>query len=119
MIFNPSIHAPPAGMLAISFRAYPYIPCHNNSQQHRKNMKLNHAMTFTAVIAAMLVTITAVESNFVFLGFYFGEYSERRDDAIVYEGSKWEIKYDCKVTAHGYGLTPPWMVDMARRFFGF
>jgi hypothetical protein len=112
-------------------------------------MKLRHAMTFTAATAAMLVAITAVESNFVFLvpgkpavagffdglatqlvpsgmffeiegkRFYFGEYSERGDDAIVYEGSKWEIKYDGKVTAHGYGLTPPWIVDTARRFFGF
>jgi hypothetical protein len=51
--------------------------------------------------------------------FYFGEYSQYGDEAIVYEGSKWEIKYKGQVTAHGYGQTPQWIIDIARRSFGF
>lgn len=51
--------------------------------------------------------------------FYFGEYSDRGDDAIVYKGSVWEVKANNRVIMHGYGGTPSWLIDMARRFFGF
>jgi len=51
--------------------------------------------------------------------YYFGEYSDRGDDAIVFKGSKWEIKHQGRVSAHGYGQTPSWVVDTARRFFRF
>ena len=51
--------------------------------------------------------------------FYFGEYSDRGDDAIVYKGSKWEVKTGGRVSAHGYGQTPSWLVDLAKRVFRF
>ena len=51
--------------------------------------------------------------------FYFGEYSDRGDDAIVYKGSKWEVKTSGRVSAHGYGQTPSWLVDLAKRVFRF
>jgi hypothetical protein len=51
--------------------------------------------------------------------FYFGEYSERGDDAIIFKGSKWEVKVNGKVAAHGYGNTPGWVRDLARKYFGW
>jgi hypothetical protein len=51
--------------------------------------------------------------------FYFGEYADRGNDAIVFKGSKWEVKVNGKVTAHGYGQTPGWVRELARKYFGW
>lgn len=51
--------------------------------------------------------------------FYFGEYAQTGDTGIVFAGSKWEVKRNGQVIAHGYGQTPGWVVDSARRLFGF
>lgn len=49
--------------------------------------------------------------------FYFGDYSA--DPALAYPGSKWEVKVNGRVFAHGYGETPGWVIDSAKKLFGF
>jgi hypothetical protein len=49
--------------------------------------------------------------------FYFGDYSY--DPTLAYPGSKWEVKVNGQVWAHGYGETPGWLIAQARRIFGF
>ncbi len=49
--------------------------------------------------------------------FYLGDYSA--DPTLAYPGSKWEVKVNGRVFAHGYGETPGWVVDQAKKLFGF
>lgn len=49
--------------------------------------------------------------------FYFGNYSA--DPTLAYPGSKWEVKVNGRVFAHGYGETPGWVVESAKKLFGF
>ncbi len=49
--------------------------------------------------------------------FYFGDYSQ--DPTLVFPGSKWEIKVNGRVAAHGYGETPGWVIEQAKKFFRF
>ena len=52
--------------------------------------------------------------------FFFGEYSDRNGlDHVKYKGSLWEVRINGKVSAHGYGETPGWVVDMAEKHFGW
>jgi|GEM_PF-5561093 len=48
--------------------------------------------------------------------FYLGDYSENPN--LEFPGSKWEIKVDHHLWAHGYGQTPGWVLNMAKSFFG-
>ncbi|PZV07349.1 MAG: hypothetical protein DCF22_22185 [Leptolyngbya sp.] len=48
--------------------------------------------------------------------FYLGDYST--DPNLVFPGSKWEVKINGRVVAHGYGETPGWVVDQAKKIFG-
>ncbi len=47
--------------------------------------------------------------------FYLGDYSA--NPGLAYPGSKWEIKVNGRIWAHGYGETPGWVIDLAKRFF--
>jgi hypothetical protein len=49
--------------------------------------------------------------------FYFGDYSA--DPTLAYPGSKWEVKVNHRISAHGYGETPGWVVESAKKLFGF
>ena len=49
--------------------------------------------------------------------FYFGDYSA--DPTLAFPGSKWEVKVNHRVVVHGYGETPGWVVDSAKKLFGF
>ena len=49
--------------------------------------------------------------------FYLGDYSE--NETLAYPGSKWEVKVNGRIWAHGYGQTPGWVVDTAKKVFGF
>ena len=49
--------------------------------------------------------------------FYFGDYSA--DPTLTFPGSKWEVKVNGQVKAHGYGETPGWLIDQAKRLFGY
>jgi hypothetical protein len=49
--------------------------------------------------------------------FYFGDYSA--DPTLAYPGSKWEVKVNHRVFAHGYGETPGWVIESAKKLFGF
>lgn len=49
--------------------------------------------------------------------FYLGDYSA--DPTLAYPGSKWEVKINGRVAAHGYGETPGWVIEQAKKIFGF
>lgn len=49
--------------------------------------------------------------------FYLGDYSA--DPTLAYPGSKWEVKVNGRVFAHGYGQTPGWVIESAKKLFGF
>ncbi len=49
--------------------------------------------------------------------FYLGDYSA--DPTLSFPGSKWEVKVNGRIWAHGYGETPGWVVETAKKVFGF
>lgn len=49
--------------------------------------------------------------------FYFGDYSA--DPTLAFPDSKWEVKVNGRIWAHGRGETPGWVVESAKKFFGF
>ncbi len=50
--------------------------------------------------------------------YYFGDYSEAGDDAVVFKDGSWEVKVNGRVAAHGYGRTPGWVIDLIGKVFG-
>jgi hypothetical protein len=50
--------------------------------------------------------------------YYFGDYSEAGDDAVVFKDGSWEVKVNGRVSAHGYGRTPGWVIKAITTFFG-
>jgi hypothetical protein len=48
--------------------------------------------------------------------FYLGDYSA--DPTLAFPGSRWEVKVNGRIWAHGYGETPGWVVDQAKKIFG-
>jgi hypothetical protein len=48
--------------------------------------------------------------------FYLGDYSA--DPTLAFPGSKWEVKVNGRIWAHGYGETPGWVVNQAKKIFG-
>ena len=49
--------------------------------------------------------------------FYFGSYSA--DPTLVFSDSKWEVKFNGRIAANGRGETPGWVVESAKKLFGF
>ena len=49
--------------------------------------------------------------------FYFGDYSA--DATLADPNSKWEVKVNHRLAAHGYGQTPGWVIESAKKLFGF
>lgn len=49
--------------------------------------------------------------------FYFGDYSA--NPTLAFSDSKWEVKVNGRIAAHGRGETPGWVVDSAKKLFGF
>ena len=49
--------------------------------------------------------------------FYFGDYSA--DPTLAFSDSKWEVKINGRIAAHGRGQTPGWVVESAKKLFGF
>lgn len=51
--------------------------------------------------------------------FFFGEYSDHGESLIKYPGSLWEVRIGGNVSAHGYGETPVWVRNLAKKYFGW
>jgi hypothetical protein len=108
----------------------------------KRNLKF---FALTATAAVSLLSVLAIDGNFVaqimpgqtaqagiFDGFlpsgiyvnigghkyYFGDYAEAGDDAVVFKDGSWEVKINGRVSAHGYGRTPGWVIKAITTFFG-